>query len=167
MLSDNGIEPEEERSRFKISWTVEWKDDSGQIAKMNEQEDYSQALSSFNELSSLGRDVVLYELRTLLADPSAQPKRIPILNSAKAKKRKTLEDKDSERTERRTPISKKTAGLKELRTRIFILLAVIAAFIIILFLISTLFTGSDFVHNFAMYALISNIINFVPWQSNL
>lgn len=166
MLSDNGIEPEE-RSRFRISWTVEWKDDSGQIAKTNEQDDYSKALSSFNELSSLGREVVLYELRTSLVDPSAQPKRIPILNSAKARKRKTLEDKDSERTVIRTPISKKTAGLKELRARIFILLAVIAAFVIILFLISTLFTASDFVHNFAMYALMGNIINFVPWQSNL
>ena len=46
--------------------------------------------------------------------------------------------------------SAKTSSLKELRTRILILVAVIAVFVIILFLISILFTGSDLAHNFSI-----------------
>lgn len=172
MLSDNGVEPEEERSQFKSNWTVEWKDDAGQIAKTQEESDYSQALRLFNELSGVGKDVVLYEIRMLLADPSAQPKKIPILNSEKAKKIKALEVKRphksgvSERTARRTPTSTKP-GLKDLRTRIFILIAVIAVFVITLFLISILFTGNDFVHNFLTYAYTGNFLTLGAAWSNL
>ena len=86
-MSDNGVEPNEERSPFTSTWTIEWKDKASHVVNTQRENDYPQALSLFNELSSSGVDVVLYEIRTPIADPSAQPKKIPILNSAKAKKR--------------------------------------------------------------------------------
>ena len=57
-------------------------------------------------------------------------------------------------SERITSASKsaRTSRLKDLRTRILILIAVIAVFVIILFLISILFSGSDLAHNFSIYA---------------
>ncbi|MGB7958863.1 MAG: hypothetical protein WCF46_03130, partial [Nitrososphaeraceae archaeon] len=81
-MSDNGVEPEEERSPFTSTWTVEWKDKTSHVVSTQGENDYSLALSLFNELSSSGKEVVLYEIRTPRADPSAQPKKIPILNSA-------------------------------------------------------------------------------------
>lgn len=156
-MSDNGVEPKEERSPFTSTWTIEWKDKASHVVNTQRENDYPQALSLFNELSSSGIDVVLYEIRTLIADPSAQPKKIPILNSAKAKRR-ISRGEPKPRTggvsERITNASKsaRTSRLKDLRTRILILIAVIAVFVIILFLISILFSGNDLAHNFSIYA---------------
>ena len=156
-MSDNGVEPNEERSPFTSTWTIEWKDKASHVVNTQTENDYSQALSLFNELSSSGIDVVLYEIRTPIADPSAQPKKIPILNSAKAKKRISRGEPKPRAggvSERITSASKsaRTSRLKDMRTRILILIAVIAVFVIILFLISILFSGSDLAHNFSIYA---------------
>ena len=155
-MSDNGVEPNEERSPFTSTWTIEWKDKASHVVNTQRENDYPQALSLFNELSSSGIDVVLYEIRTPIADPSAQPKKIPILNSAKAKKRISRGEPKPRAggvSERITSASKsaRTSRLKDLRTRILILIAVIAVFVIILFLISILFSGSDLAHNFSIY----------------
>ncbi len=154
-MSDNGVEPKEERSTFTSTWTVEWKDETSHVVNTEKENAYPQALILFNELSSSGKEVVLYEIRTPIADPAAQPKKIPILNSAKAKKRITHGEpkpRAARVSDRITNSSKsaKTSSLKELRTRILILVAVIAVFVIILFLISILFTGSDLAHNFSI-----------------
>lgn len=156
-MSDNGVEPKEERSPFTSTWTVEWKDKTSHVVSTQGENDYSQALSLFNELSSSGKEVVLYEIRTLRADPSAQPKKIPILNSAVTKKRITREEvrpRTARVSERNPKVSKSVqpSSLKDLRTRILILIAVIAVFVIILLLISILFTGNDFAHNFLIYS---------------
>ena len=155
-MSDNGVEPNEERSPFTSTWTIEWKDKASHVVNTQRENDYPQALSLFNELSTSGIDVVLYEIRTPIADPSAQPKKIPILNSAKAKKRISRGEPKPRAggvSERITSASKsaRTSRLKDLRTRILILIAVIAVFVIILFLISILFSGSDLAHNFSIY----------------
>ena len=63
-MSDNGVEPKEERSPFTSTWTVEWKDKTSHVVSTQGENDYSQALSLFNELSSSGKEVVLYEIRT-------------------------------------------------------------------------------------------------------
>ena len=156
-MSDNGVEPKEERSPFTSTWTVEWKDKTSHVVSTQGENDYSLALSLFNELSSSGKQVVLYEIRTPMADPSAQPKKIPILNSAKTKKRVTrgeTKPRTAGVSERSAKVSKpaQTSSLKDLRIRILILIAVIAVFVIILFLISILFTGNDFAHNFLIYS---------------
>jgi hypothetical protein len=156
-MADNGVEPKEERSPFTSTWTVEWKDKTSQVVNTQGENDYSQALSLFNELSSSGKEVVLYELRTPMAEPSAQPKKIPILNSAMTKKRMSrgeAKPRTAGVSERNPKVSKsaQTSSLKDLRTRILILIAVIAVFVIILFLISILFTGNDFAHNFLIYS---------------
>jgi hypothetical protein len=157
-MSDNGVEPKEERSPFTSTWTIEWRDGSSQVVNTQKEDDYPQALSLFNELSSSGKEVVLYEIRTPIADPSAQPKKIPILNSAKAKKRLSHGEQKPRATgvsERISAASRsaRTSSLKDLRTRILILIAVIAVFVIILFLISILFTGSDLVHNLSIFSV--------------
>ena len=155
-MSDNGVEPKEERSPFTSTWTIEWNDKNSHVVNTEKETDYPQALSLFNELSSSGKEVVLYEIRTPIADPSAQPKKIPILNSAKSKKRISRGEPKPRAagvSERITTASKsaRTSSLKDLRTRILILVVVIAVFVIILFLISILFTGSDLAHNFSIF----------------
>jgi hypothetical protein len=153
-MSDNGVEPKEERSPFTSTWAIEWKDKISHVVNTQKEDDYPQALSLFNELTSSGKEVVLYEIRTPIADPSAQPKKIPILNSAKAKKRASggeSKPRTAGVSERNASKSAKTSALKDLRTRIFILVAVIAVFVIILFLISIIFTGSDLAHNFSIF----------------
>jgi hypothetical protein len=157
MMSDNGVEPKGERSTFTRTWAIEWKDKTSQIVNTQQENDYPHALSLFNELSASGMEVVLYEIRTPIADPSAEPKKIPILNSAQAKKRVSRGEPKPRAvgmSERITSASKSaaTSSLRDLRTRILILIAVIAVFVIILFLISILFTGSEFAHNFSLYA---------------
>lgn len=157
MMSDNGVEPKGGRSTFTSTWSIEWKDKASQIVNTQPENDYPQALSLFNELSASGMEVVLYEIRTPIADPSAQPKKIPILNSAQGKKmvpRGEPKPRAVGMSERIASASKPaaTSSLRDLRIRILILIAVIAVFVIILFLISILFTGSEFAHNFSLYS---------------
>jgi hypothetical protein len=157
-MSDNGAEPKEEQSSFTSTWTIEWKDKSSHVVNTQKETTYSQALSLFNELSRSGKEVVLYEIRTPIGDPSAQAKKIPLLNSAKAKKRISRVEPKSRATGVQDRIasasrSARTSPLKDLRTRILILIAVIAVFVIILFLISILFTSSDFAHHFSIFTL--------------
>lgn len=154
-MSDNGVEPKEERSSFISTWTIEWKEESSHVVNTQKESDYPQALGLFNQLSRSGKDVVLYEIRTPIADPSAQPRKIPLLNSAKAKKRMSSGESRPRATGvqgRTTNASRpaRTSGLKDLRTRILILIAVIAVFVIILFLISILFSGSDLAQHFSI-----------------
>jgi hypothetical protein len=167
-LSDHGGEPEEDQSQFKSSWAVEWKDEEKNTVETKEENEYPRALTLFNELSGSGKDVVLYELRTLVANTSAQPRKIPVLNSMKGKSREAPADKKPrprkrEATNRTTrpSASTKSSSLKDLRTRIFILIAVIATFVIILFLISILFTGSDIAHFLSVYSLSHDQFNLV------
>ena len=156
-MSDNGAEPKEEQSSFTSTWTIEWKDKSSHVVNTQKETTYSQALSLFNELSRSGKEVVLYEIRTPIGDPSAQAKKIPLLNSAKAKKTSSRVEPKSRATgmqDRITSASRSArTSLKDLRTRILILIAVIAVFVIILFLISILFTSSDFAHHFSIFTL--------------
>jgi hypothetical protein len=157
-MSGNGVEPKEEPSPFTSTWAIEWKDKISHVVNTQEENDYPRALSLFNELTSVGKEVVLYEIRTPIADPSAQPKKIPILNSAKAKKRVPegeSKPRSAGMSQKSTNTSKpaRTSTLKDLRTRIFILIAVIAVFVIILFLISIFFTGGELAHNFSIYTL--------------
>lgn len=155
-MTDNGVEPKEERSTFTSTWSIEWKEKTSQIVKTQHESDYPQALSLFNELSVSGKEVVLYEIRTPIADPSAHPKKIPILNSAQAKKRISrgeVKPRAVGMPERISNASKSaaTSSLRDLRTRILILIAVIAIFVIILFLISIFFTSSELAHNYSLY----------------
>ena len=59
-MSDNGVEPKEERSPFTSTWTIEWNDKNSHVVNTEKETDYPQALSLFNELSSSGKEVVLY-----------------------------------------------------------------------------------------------------------
>lgn len=155
-MTDNGVEPKEERSTFTRTWSIEWKEKTSQTVKTEQASDYPQALSLFNELSVSGKEAVLYEIRTPIADPSGHPKKIPILNSAQGKKRISrgeVKPRAVGMSERIMSASKSgaTSSLRDLRTRILILIAVIAVFVIILFLISILFTSSELAHNFSLY----------------
>lgn len=166
-MSDNGVEPKEERSSFISTWTIEWTEKSSHVVNTQKENDYSQALNLFNQLSRSGKDVVLYEIRRPVDDPSAQPKKIPLLNSAKAKKRISSGEPKPRATGAQGRITNatrptRTSGLRDLRTRILILIAVIAAFVIILFLISILFTGGDLAHHFSIITLTIKSSVFRP-----
>lgn len=157
-MSDNGVEPKEERSSYISTWTIEWTEKSSHVVNTQKESDYSQALNLFDQLSRSGKDVVLYEIRTPVADPSSHPKKIPLLNSAKAKKRISHGEPKPRATGVQGRVKNatrpaRTSGLKDLRTRILILIAVIAVFVIVLFLISILFTGSDLAHHFSIITL--------------
>ena len=70
---------------FTKTWIIEWTSTLGKRSRQ-EKDDYSLALELFDEKSKQG-EVLLYEIQKSITDGSIL-KKIPILNSKKAKKRK-------------------------------------------------------------------------------
>ena len=88
MPANNGAPGEEENDSqsFTKTWIIEWT--SGLTKSSHEEKnDYVKAVELFNEKSQGVGDAVLYELQKSGSDGSIL-KKIPILNSKKAKKRK-------------------------------------------------------------------------------
>ena len=123
------------------SWEVE------SSFSVEEFDDYSKALDLFNIKSDQDEDVILYEIQKSKINGSII-KRIPILNTKQSKKRK--EELEKERsTKKRTlppqnqaPIQNKNKP-QDIKYRIVILVIIIAAFLILLYVLSQLVVSSD------------------------
>ncbi len=123
------------------SWEVE------SSSSVEEFDDYSKALDLFNIKSDQDEDVILYEIQKSKINGSII-KRIPILNTKQSKKRK--EELEKERsTKKRTlppqnqaPIQNKNKP-QDIKYRIVILVIIIAAFLILLYVLSQLVVSSD------------------------
>ena len=115
---------------FTKTWIIEWTSSLGKRSRQ-EKDDYSLALELFNEKSKQG-EALLYEIQKSILDGSIR-KRIPILNSKKAKKRK---EQAVKKIREQSEKGKKNIKLSDIKLRIIILGSVIGALIVIIFLIN-------------------------------
>lgn len=135
---------------FTKTWIIEWTSSLGKRSRQ-EKDDYSLALELFDEKSKQG-EVLLYEIQKSITDGSIL-KKIPILNSKKAKKRK---EEAVKKIREQSQKGKKRIKLNDLKLRIIILTSVIGALIVILFMINA-FTSTGNVINHHAILHLSNI----------
>ncbi len=135
---------------FTKTWIIEWTSTLGKRSRQ-EKDDYSLALELFDEKSKQG-EVLLYEIQKSITDGSIL-KKIPILNSKKAKKRK---EEAVKKIREQSQKGKKRIKLNDLKLRIIILTSVIGALIVILFMINA-FTSTGNVINHHAILHLSNI----------
>jgi hypothetical protein len=134
---------------FTKTWIIEWTSSLGKRSRQ-EKDDYSLALELFDQKSKQG-EVLLYEIQKSITDGSIL-KKIPILNSKKAKKRKEEAVKIREQSEK----GKKKIKLSDIKLRIIILASVIGALIVTLFLINAFTnTGNVISHHAVLH--LSNV----------
>jgi hypothetical protein len=131
---------------FTKTWIIEWTSSLGKRSRQ-EKDDYSLALELFDEKSKQG-EVLLYEIQKSITDGSIL-KKIPILNSKKAKKRK---EEAVKKIREQSEKGKKKIKLSDIKLRIIILASVIGALIVILFLLNALTnTGNVISHHAALH----------------
>lgn len=127
----NNKDSKEGSHDFTKTWVIEWTSSLGKKSHQ-EKDDYSLALEVFNEKSKRG-EVLLYEVQKTISDGSVL-KKIPILNSKKAKKRK---EETVKKVRERSEKGKKKIIVSDIKLRIIILASVIGTLIVILFLINS------------------------------
>jgi hypothetical protein len=131
---------------FTKTWIIEWTSSLGKRSRQ-EKDDYSLALELFDEKSKQG-EVLLYEIQKSITDGSIL-KKIPILNSKKAKKRK---EEAVKKIREQSEKGKKKIKLNDIKLRIIILASVIGALIVILFLLNALTnTGNVISHHAVLH----------------
>ena len=118
------------------TWMTEWGKRFGKTIS-EENHDYAEALKIFNEKTTSGIDVILYEVLRSPVDSSII-KKTPVLNSVKARQRRK-EESDSTKEDQLTGKQPKTnnkAG--NIKLRIMLLIAVIGALVLVISLINAL-----------------------------
>ena len=130
---------------FTKTWMIEWTSNIG-IRTHEEKDVYSFALDLFNKKSKRG-EVMLYEIQKSTLNGSIL-KKIPVLNSKKAKKRREQAVKKIKEQSKKG----KKISLSDNKFRIIILTSVIGALIAILLLInSSTNTGNVLSHHAVLY----------------
>lgn len=127
------MKKDDDFSNIVTNWLVESK------LYREEFENYSQALSMFTKISRDGTQVILYEIKRNRVDRSIL-KKTPLLNSKKAKAKPTSfkkvitgKLKDSSNYHPTSEIK-----LKGFKMRIFLLILVLVAFIILTFIMNSI-----------------------------
>jgi hypothetical protein len=142
----NNKDSKEGSHDFTKTWVIEWTSSLGKKSHQ-EKDDYSLAIEVFNEKSKRG-EVLLYEVQKTISDGSVL-KKIPILNSKKAKKRK---EEAVKKVRERSEKGKKII-LSDIKLRIIILAAVIGTLIVILFMINSYTNTGNILSNHAILHL--------------
>lgn len=160
MNNGNNRDSKEDSHDFTKTWVIEWTSGLGKKSHQ-EKDDYSLALQVFNEKSKQG-EVLLYEVQKNISDGSVL-KKIPILNSKKAKKRK---DEAVKKVSERSETGKKKFILSDIKLRIIILASVVGTLIVILFLINSYTnTGNILSHHAVLHLLYVDYL-FYSFQTN-
>ena len=145
---------------FTKTWIIEWTSSLGKRSRQ-EKDDYSLALELFNEKSKQG-EALLYEIQKSILDGSIT-KRIPILNSKKAKKRK---EQAVKKIREQSEKGKKNTKLSDIKLRIIILGSVIGALIVIIFLINAITNTGNVISHHAVLHLSHLDTYLYPYQIN-
>jgi hypothetical protein len=156
----NNRDSKEDSHDFTKTWVIEWTSDLGKKSHQ-EKDDYSLALQVFNEKSKQG-EVLLYEVQKNISDGSVL-KKIPILNSKKAKKRK---DEAVKKVSERSETGKKKFILSDIKLRIIILASVVGTLIVILFLINSYTNTGNILSHHAVLNLFYVDYMFYSFQTN-
>ena len=145
---------------FTKTWIIEWTSSLGKRSRQ-EKDDYSLALELFDEKSKQG-EVLLYEIQKSITDGSIL-KKIPILNSKKAKKRK---EQAVKKMREQSEKGKKNIKLSNIKLRIIILGSVIGALIVIIFLINATTNTGNVISHHAVLHLSHLDMYLYPYQIN-
>jgi hypothetical protein len=145
---------------FTKSWIIEWTSSIGKRSRQ-EKNDYSLALELFNEKSKQG-EALLYEIQKSISDGSIT-KKIPILNSKKAKKRK---EEAVKKIREKSEKGKKNTKLSDIKLRIIVLGSVIGALIVIIFLINVSTNMGNVMSHHAILHLSYLDRYLYPYQMN-
>ena len=145
------MESDDESANLVTNWILEYNFSSEEF------EDYRQALSMFNNISTHGTQVILYEIKKSPVDGSIV-KKTPLLNSKKAKTksqsfkrityRKSGDNSDDH--------PKKKNKFKDFKARIFLLIIVFLTFIAILFFMNSIAGESSNVTTVSILFRIDN-----------
>ena len=145
---------------FTKTWIIEWTSSLGKRSRQ-EKDDYSLALELFNEKSKRG-EALLYEIQKSILDGSIT-KRVPILNSKKAKKRK---EQAVKKIREQSEKGKKNIKLSDIKLRIIILGSVIGVLIMIIFLINEITNTGNVISHHAVLHLSHLDTYLYPYQIN-
>ena len=145
---------------FTKTWIIEWTSSLGKRSRQ-EKDDYSLAIELFNEKSRQG-EALLYEIQKSILDGSIT-KRIPILNSKKAKKRK---EQAVKKIREQSEKGKKNIKLSDIKLRIIILGSVIGVLIMIIFLINEITNTGNVISHHAVLHLSHLDTYLYPYQIN-
>jgi hypothetical protein len=145
---------------FTKAWIIEWTSSLGKRSRQ-EKDDYSLALELFNEKSKRG-EALLYEVQKSTLDGSIT-KKIPMLNSKKAKKRK---EEAVKKIKEQSKKGKKDIKLSNIKFRIIILGSVIGALIVIIFLINASTNTGNLISHHAILHLSHLDTYLYPYQIN-
>lgn len=160
MSNGNNRDSKEDSHDFTKTWVIEWTSGLGKKSHQ-EKDDYSLALQVFNEKSKQG-EVLLYEVQKNISDGSVL-KKIPILNSKKAKTRK---DEAVKKVSERSETGKKKFILSDIKLRIIILASVVGTLIVILFLINSYTNTGNILSHHAVLNLFYVDYMFYSFQTN-
>ena len=160
MNNGNNKDSKEDSHDFTKTWIIEWTSSLGKKSHQ-EKDDYSLALEVFNEKSKRG-EVLLYEVQKTISDGSVL-KKIPILNSKKAKKRK---EEAVKKVRERSKNGKKKVILSDTKLRIIILASVIGTLIVILFLINSYTNTGNIISHHAILHLFDVDCLFYFFETN-
>ena len=151
------LKSNDESLNLVTNWIVESKFSSEEF------EDYSHALSMFNNISNDGTQVILYEIKKNPSDGSTV-KKTPLLNSKKTRSTSFKKIANSKSGDKSDNHPKNKSKFNDLRVRIFLLMIVLITFIAIMFFMNSIAGGpSDLssVHNFILFR-IDNPSYFLP-----
>ena len=124
-------------SQYNRVWLIEWRSKLEKTLS-EEKNSYTEALEIFNEKTKDGKDIILYEIRKSNIDGKIL-KKIPILNSSKSLKRKRISSEN-----RKEDIKeKKKVNFSSRKSRIIILLSVIAGLLLTLYIINIITSGGS------------------------
>jgi hypothetical protein len=117
-------------------WVIEWKKTLGKTLSV-EKYSYAEALAIFDQKTSSGIDVILYEVHRSPLDSSVI-KKTPILNSVKARQRRSAESTNTRHEDPAKQRAKRDNKPVSIRYRIILLIVVIGMLVLVISLINAL-----------------------------
>jgi hypothetical protein len=115
-------------------WVIEWKKNLGKTSSV-EKYNYAEALAIFNQKTSSGIDVILYEVHRSPLDSSVI-KKTPILNSVKARQRR--KEKSANTRHEDSAKAKRDNKPGSIKYRIILLIVVVGVLVLVISLINAL-----------------------------
>ena len=115
-------------------WVIEWKKNLGKTSSV-EKYNYAEALAIFDQKTSIGIDVILYEVHRSPLDSSVI-KKTPILNSVKARQRR--KEKFANTRHEDPARAKRDNKPGSIKYRIILLIVVVGVLVLVISLINAL-----------------------------
>jgi len=117
-------------------WVIEWKKTPGKTLSV-QKHNYAEALAIFDQKTSSGIDVILYEVHRSPLDSSVI-KKTPMLNSVKARQRRKEESANTRHKDPTEQRAKRDSEAGSIRYRIILLIVVVGVLVLVISLISAL-----------------------------